>query len=38
MLMANFDERSDERLLSLQEVQRHNKADDAWIVIDGKVF
>lgn len=37
-LMENFDERSDERLLSLQEVQRHNKADDAWIVIDGKVF
>ena len=28
----------DERLLSLQEVQRHDKVDDAWIVIDGKVF
>lgn len=38
MLMENFDERSDERLLSLQEVQRHNKTDDAWIVINGKVF
>ena len=32
--MENFDE----RLLSLEEVQRHNKIDDAWIVIEGKVF
>lgn len=27
-----------ERLISWREIQRHNKADDAWIVIDGKVL
>ena len=27
-----------ERLISWREIQRHNKADDAWIVIDGKVW
>ena len=27
-----------EHLISLQEIQQHNKINDAWIVIDGKVL
>ena len=36
--LAMVDSLRKDRLISLQEVQRHNKVDDAWIVIDGKVF
>ncbi|KAL9953373.1 hypothetical protein ACROYT_G040782 [Oculina patagonica] len=35
---AMVDSWSADLLFSLQEVQRHNKVDDAWIVIDGKVY
>lgn len=27
-----------DRMVSLKEIQKHNKVDNAWIVIDGKVY
>lgn len=27
-----------ERFISLQEIKQHDKIDDAWIIIDGKVY
>lgn len=32
----SFDGQMD-RMVSLKEIQKHNKVDNAWIVIDGKV-
>jgi len=29
---------SDEKVFTMEEVARHNKADDAWLVIDGDVY